>query len=114
MDRGGLGLDGPGRPPHRPPSTGTRRGRDVPAAFRPGRVLRDARRPGVLPGGRDPVRGDRGGGESTRAAAAEPVRVLDLPGELTWAPSSEPTGTARPASTSPPSPGATTFTTSPN
>ena len=55
-----------------------------------------------------------GGDAPPRAAPAEPVRLLDLPGELTWACGSDRTGTASPASTSPRSCGTVTATTSPS
>src|SRR6266511_2933475 len=57
-------------------------GRRAPAAVRHRRLVRGAPCRGLLPGGERGVRRQRPDPALPRAAAAEPVRLLDLPGEL--------------------------------
>ncbi|CAA9400036.1 MAG: 5-hydroxyisourate hydrolase, partial [uncultured Nocardioides sp.] len=77
-----LGLDQRGRPvPGADRGAGARH-RSLPDALRDRRVVRAVGDRDVLPLGRGRVRGDRRRRAPPRPAAAQPVRLLHLPGEL--------------------------------
>src|ERR687895_158427 len=80
LDRGREWPHGRRRP-HRAPGL-TTRGGELPAALRHRRLLRGRRHAGVLPRGDRGIRRRASRGAPPRAAPAEPLRLLDLPGQL--------------------------------